>query len=337
MHYSDFQHFRDLLVARQQHLISWLGSMDGRKGGEEQKVRRLLRQIKEALERIERETFGVCKICHGSIEEETLELRPESEVCNECLNGEEKEVFDDDLRMAGKIQRALLPQSLPDIPGFSIAARWLPANEVGGDFYDFLPCGGDQQSRIIIADAMGKGVAAGIVMSSLHGALRVLSSDTHSPGRLLTRLNQWLCRNVPVTKFVSLACLCLERTGEAKTALTYANAGHCLPILARADGSVERLEITGGVLGVHEDFTYEEQKLSLSRGDFLMLYTDGVTELRNHQEDMFDDSRLIDFIRAHRDDPIETIIDKLIADLKEFSGVSGAIDDDVTIVILRKL
>lgn len=336
MEYSDIKRFKDLLVERRQNITDWLNSTGGKDNNEIEKVKELLGQIRGALERIECESYGKCKVCLDDIEVHTLEVRPEAEVCEDCLDNDGKESLEDDLKMAGKIQRALLPQRVPDIDGFSVAVKWLPASDVGGDYYDFLPCSGDQPSRIVVADAMGKGVSAGIVISSLQGALRVLSADIRSPGELIKKLNQWLCRNVPVTKFVSLLCLCLEQTSEKETLLSYVNAGHCLPILARNDGSIERVDSTGSLLGVHEHFTFKEKTLSLYKGDFLLLYTDGITELRDSRGEMFDDERLIEYICSNRHAPFNTIIDGLMKELVAFSGKTDGLDDDVTVVALLK-
>ncbi|UCD94221.1 MAG: hypothetical protein JSU69_10730, partial [Candidatus Zixiibacteriota bacterium] len=131
MEYAELMKFKDLLLGRRQLVAEWLNSAKGRDEREGDKVRALLRQIKEALERMECDTYGKCKVCQDEIETRTLEVRPEAEVCVDCLEEEEKESLDDDLQMAGRLQRALLPQAVPDIRGFSAAAKWLPAGEVG--------------------------------------------------------------------------------------------------------------------------------------------------------------------------------------------------------------
>lgn len=146
-------------------------------------------------------------------------------------------MLEEDLYLASKIHRALLPQTIPEIEGFEVEVRSLAARNIGGDYYDFLPGADSQTFRVVIADVMGHGLPAGLLMSNLQGALRILSSDIGVPGPLVTRLNQWLCRNVPVTKFVSMVCLNLEKTSGKETQVTYTNAGHCLPILIRSDGS----------------------------------------------------------------------------------------------------
>jgi len=336
MEYGEIAHFKNRLMEREQYLTAWLKSGASVAGDEMTKVRELLNQIRKALERIEHNTFGICKVCDGNIETSTLETRPETEVCDGCIEGEAKVSFEDDLRMAGKIQQALLPQTVPDIRGFQVAAKWLPANQVGGDYYDFLPCGGDEGARIVVADAMGKGVSAGIVMSNLQGALRVLCQDIHSPGQLVTKLNHWLCRNVPVTNFVSMLCVCLEETDADETTLTYVNAGHPMPILVRKDGRVKRLDVTGGILGVHEGFLYSENKVAISKGDLLFLYTDGVTEITNSNGDMFEDDLLIEFIRAQCRKPFDDVIENLLEELAAFCGDPNGLDDDLTIVTLLK-
>lgn len=336
MEYSEIIQFKNHLLEREHHITSWLKAGETVSNDEMTQVRKLLNQIREALERIEQGAYGVCKACRGLIETDTLELRPETELCNECLEGDSKISYDDDLRMAGKIQRALLPQTIPDIPGFRVGAKWLPANEVGGDYYDFLPCGDTNESRIVVADAMGKGVSAGIVMSNLQGAMRVLSQDIHSPGQLVTKLNQWLCRNVPVTNFVSMLCICLERTDSDETILTYANAGHPMPILVNGDGDITRLEVTGGILGVHDAFRYSENTMTLSRDDFLLLYTDGITEITNSDGAMFDDDHLVEFIRENCRRPFPGVIDNLLEELAAFCGSPDSLDDDLTVVTLLK-
>lgn len=337
MQVEDLEHFKDLLSTRNHRLSDWLNSMADADMAEAEKVRALVGQIKAALERIELRSYGKCVVCDGEIEHFHLEVQPEATICLGCLNEEEQALLEDDLRMAGRMQRALLPAQLPQIQGFSAAARWVAATVVGGDYYDFLPCGKpDQLSRVIIADAMGHGVSASLLMSNLQGALRVLSLELHSPAELVGKLNQWLCRNVATTKFISLVNLCLERTDADETMLTYANAGHCPPILARSDGSIERLEVTGGILGVHEEFAYGEGCMRLWSGDLIVLYTDGVTEATNSEGERFCEDRLLDFIDKHRRGGVESILDNLQQEIARFSGNANR-NDDLTLIALQKL
>lgn len=335
MELRDFEHFRDLLLERQQIIADWMNSGANLRDRESEVVRDLLNQIKDALNRIEDNSFGECKVCDGQVEPHQLEVQPIRRVCIDCFSAEEKALLEEDLFLASKIHRALLPQSVPRIKGFDLEVRSLAAGNIGGDYYDFLEGPNDDTMRIVVADAMGHGLPAGLLMSNLQGALRILSSDIDRPAPLISRLNQWICRNVPVTKFVSMACMCLHFAGKDETRVTYANAGHVPPIVIRSDGSLEQLDATGTVLGVHEDFAFEEGNFTLSPGDFLVLYTDGVTEALNAGDEEFGQERLAEFILSRRSKPFKGIVDDLLDRVVEFSNSSQAADD-ITAIVLRK-
>ena len=312
MQLTDLEHFRDVILERRQNLSQWLDSPGSARVDDAQKVRQVLGQIKEALDRIENDSYGCCDVCHDEIERHRLEVQPATQICLDCISEEEKTALEEDLYLASKIHRALLPQSMPAIQGVEVETRSLAAGSIGGDYYDFLSRTGSQTNRIIIADAMGHGLPAGLLMSNLQGALRILSEEIDSPSRLLSRLNIWLCRNVPVTKFVSLVCLSLVPRETRTTEITYTNAGHCPPILIRSDGTMERLEVNGGVLGVQDSFIYEERSVTLGSGDLLLLYTDGVIEAERPDGEQYEEKRLIEFLRAHRADASARIIDDLV-------------------------
>jgi sigma-B regulation protein RsbU (phosphoserine phosphatase) len=190
--------------------------------------------------------------------------------------------------------------------------------------------------RIVIADAMGKGLPAGLLMSNLQGALRVLSSELESPAELVGRLNGWLCRNVPVTKFISLVCVGLTEVNAEDTDVTYTNAGHCPPILIRKNGDIERLEVTGGILGVYKGFTYGQRSLSLRFGDAIPLYTDGIVECENADGEQYEETRLVEYLRDRRKDPADEIISSLVADVLGYTGAAQP-PDDLTAILLRKI
>jgi serine phosphatase RsbU (regulator of sigma subunit) len=336
MQISELEHFKDILLERQQNLNEWLNSATEIPPADLDKVRQLMTQIKDALSRIENKTYGVCHDCHEGVELHRLEVQPVTQICLGCISEKEREELEEDLYLASKIHRALLPQTIPVIDGFDIQVRSLAARSIGGDFYDFIPGVNNGVIRIVIADVMGHGLPAGLLMSNLQGALRILSSDIDSPAPLTARLNQWLCRNVPVTKFISLICLDLQITEEDKAKITYTNAGHCLPIMVKPDGSIRHLEVTGGVLGVHEEFTYEEKSLTMSSGDLLALYTDGIIEAMNAGGEFYEEDRLIDLLKVCRSDPPTNIVEKLVSSVLDFSGVSQAADDLTAIILSKK-
>jgi serine phosphatase RsbU (regulator of sigma subunit) len=277
----------------------------------------------------------MCQVCKDPVELYRLEVQPVTEVCLGCITTEERNRLEEELYLASRIHRALLPQHVARIDGFDIAVKSLAARVVGGDYYDFLPSRDGRIVRVMIADTMGKGLPAGLVMSNLQGALRVLADEIDSPALLLHRVNQWLCRNIPITKFVSVACIGIRTTNGGTARISHANAGHCPAILIRKDGSNESLNATGTLIGVHEDFTYTEESFEMSAGDMLLLYTDGVTEAENSAGEMYEEDRLIQFARDHHVLPADRFAEELMADVARFSGRSE-LSDDLTLIALRK-
>ncbi len=335
MQLSDLEHFRDILLERRQNLSDWLNSPRSIRTGEMKKASRILIEIRDALDRIKDETYGKCEVCCGEIELHRLETQPISQVCLDCISPEEKTALEEDLFLASKIHRALLPQSVPKIPGFDVNVRSIAASNIGGDYFDFLSGSDSRTFRVVIGDVMGHGLPAGLLMSNVQGALRILSSDIEEPGKLITRLNEWLCRNIPVTKFMSMVCLNIERTSDKESKLTYTNAGHCFPYLIRNDGSCEQLEVTGGVIGVDESFTFDERSLTLYSGDMLVLYTDGIIEAVNSFGETYNEQRLIQLINDCRENKKVETVESVIKSVLDFTENERA-EDDLTVLTLIK-
>jgi sigma-B regulation protein RsbU (phosphoserine phosphatase) len=333
---SDLEHFKKLLLEREHNVREWLGSPETPNEEDITKAQALLGEIKGSLGRVEKQSFGSCEVCKGDIELYRLEIQPVTEVCLACITAEERAQLEEELFLASKIHRALLPQSIERIDGCEVSVRSLAASIVGGDYFDFLPSNGSGATRVVIADTMGKGLPAGLLMSNVQGALRILAEDIISPCQLISRLNQWLCRNVPVIKFISLACVLLDTDRTNGHRLAYTNAGHCPGLLIHGDNSFEWLEPTGGVLGVHEGFAYEEKAVKFSPGDLLVLYTDGVTEAENGRGDMFGTDRLARFMQDHRSEPLELLIENLSAEVRLFSD-RPEFADDFTVIAIRKV
>ena len=335
MKLSDLEHFKDLLYEKEHNILEWLGSPTQAYEDDANKAQELLTQIKGAIGRIEDRSYGTCESCKDAIELYRLEVQPVTEVCLGCISAQERAMLEEELFLASKIHRALLPQNVEKIDGFEIAVKSLAARIVGGDYYDFLPARNTGVSRVVIADTMGKGLPAGLLMSNVQGALRVLSEDIISPQKLIGRLNEWLCRNVPVTKFISLICIAIEQDREHAFKLAYTNAGHCPAILIRNDGSTERLEPNGGVIGVHPGFEYEECQLQMSSGDLLVLFTDGVTEAENCRNELFGEERLLKYSVDHRSKSLDSFLDSLLTEVERFTE-RAELDDDLTVLLMRK-
>ncbi len=336
MKISDLEHFRDLLLERERALYEWEQSCAPVDKHDSDKAEQLLGEIRNALHRVNDHSYGTCKTCTGTMEMHRLEVQPVRQVCLDCIDEVERTSLEEELFLASKIHRALLPQQIERIPGFEVAAKSLAAHLVGGDYYDILPAANSGPARVVIADSMGKGLPAGLVMSNLQGALRILAQEHTEPAHLISHLNHWLCRNIPVTNFISLTCLALQTPDETESRLSYANAGHLPPIVVHPNGAVEQLDATGTVIGVHEDFRYEENQLTLTAGDLVLLYTDGVTEAEDSQGEMFGDKRLVKFAQNHRKEEPSTLILKLLEEINQFTKLSEPADD-LTVIALRKV
>jgi sigma-B regulation protein RsbU (phosphoserine phosphatase) len=202
----------------------------------------------------------------------------------------------DELRDAREIQNNLLPKNIPQIKDYEIAGMTQPVRHVGGDYYDVVRIS-ETQTVLCIADVAGKGMPAALLMSSLQAALKPLIWDSQSPRELCRRLNRILCEITPVGKFVSFFYAMLDSKNNC---LTYCNAGHNPPVLVRANGAASELNAAGAVLGQFPDWVYEQSELQLASGDTLLLFTDGLVEACNQDEEPFGEDRLIEIARENR-------------------------------------
>jgi sigma-B regulation protein RsbU (phosphoserine phosphatase) len=240
-----------------------------------------------------------------------------------------------ELDEARRIQRKLLPATLPQIDGCELAASWQPAAGVGGDCFDAIAFG-DSRLGLSIADVVGKGIPAALLMSNLQAAVRAFATEATAPGELCHQVNRILCGNIAEGRFISFF-YCTVDTDLG--ILTYANAGHYPAILVRVDGSVERLSTGGPVLGVFADASYDQRQISIARGDRLILFTDGITEVRpagidpqdpRHVE--FGEDALIALANDHRSCSAPALQARLSAAVSAFAG--GTFQDDATLIVL---
>ncbi|HEY7058336.1 MAG TPA: SpoIIE family protein phosphatase, partial [Vicinamibacterales bacterium] len=201
-----------------------------------------------------------------------------------------------ELAEALKIQKRLLPQQVPQIDGWELAVSWQPASGVGGDCFDTIRLG-DTRLAVSIADVVGKGIPAALLMSNLQAAVRAFASEVVEPRELCHQVNRILCGNIAEGRFISFFYAVLEATTGT---LVYANAGHYFPMLVSADGSVERLGTGGPVLGVIQNADYEQGRVTIASGDRLVLFTDGLTEARNRDDEEYGEPRLLEALIEHR-------------------------------------
>jgi phosphoserine phosphatase RsbU/P len=233
-----------------------------------------------------------------------------------------------ELEEARRIQRTLLPAVLPQMDGFELAASWQPASGVGGDCFDAIRFS-SHRLALSIADVVGKGIPAALLMSNLQAAVRAFATEAARPEELCERVNTILCGHISEGRFISFFyCVVDSEVGS----LTYANAGHFPPALIRADGTLIRLTSGGPVLGVLPAGTYESGTVPFGPGDRLILYTDGITEARSETDEEFGDERLLSMAVEHRACSAPALQARLVDAVATFTG--RRFTDDATLIVL---
>jgi sigma-B regulation protein RsbU (phosphoserine phosphatase) len=225
------------------------------------------------------------------------------------------------------IQRALLPVAMPHVAGCDLAAIWTPAYGIGGDCYDILPFS-DSSLAVSIADVVGKGLPAALLMSNLQAAVRAFSTAAIEPQALCTSVNRLLCRNITSGKFVTF---CYAVIDMAERCIRHANAGHNPPILMRRSGEVDRLAPTGLVLGIASDWVYASGVTDIHPGDRLVCFTDGITEAASEDGDQFGEDRLMECIAQYRDQP-SALLARAISE-RVTAWTRGSLSDDATLIV----
>ncbi|MGK2857127.1 MAG: PP2C family protein-serine/threonine phosphatase [Thermoanaerobaculia bacterium] len=234
------------------------------------------------------------------------------------------------LHLAAQIQDHLLPTKELAIAGYDVAGKSLAAQEVGGDYYDFVPMN-DGRWAVCLGDVSGKGLPASLLMANVQATIRLLVSMDLPATEAISRANSFLCRSTPTEKFVTFFFSVLD---PATNTLTFCNAGHNPPFLL--SGNERRgLRTNGLVLGMVDGFTYQQDSVKLLPDDLIVIYSDGVTEAIDPHEEEFGDRRLIDVARRHRAESAAEIVAAIADAVQEF-GAQQAQQDDITIVVLKR-
>ena len=257
---------------------------------------------------------------------------------NERKTAAEKETYrrelertEYEMETARGIQQSFLPESPPLIDRFELAALNLPAKQVGGDFYDFIPVSKDKWG-IIIADVSGKGVPAALFMALSKTLVRANVSDNTTAAQAIQKANHLISQEAKMGMFVTLFYAVLD---PEKRKLQYVNAGHNPPfIVKRNSGDVILLRAGGIAMGVMDDVTLEEKEIILDSNDILVFYTDGITEAINEEKEQFGEKRLIETITQNADLPVKDLIARVKDEVFDFAKGQPQFDD-FTLVLLK--
>lgn len=235
-----------------------------------------------------------------------------------------------ELEIAKHVQARLFPQELPHVPSLDYAGSCQQARQVGGDYYDFLALGRDRLG-LVIGDIAGKGIAAALLMANLQANLRSqCAMAIDEPERLLRSMNRLFFENTPESAY---ATFFYSEYDDKTGRLRYANCGHLAALLVRSDDRVERLDPTGTVLGLFNEWDCSVSETALFAGDTLALYTDGVTEACDGDYQEYGEERLVDCLQKHRELPSQHLVATVIDEVRRFCPHEQ--QDDITLVVAK--
>jgi len=243
----------------------------------------------------------------------------------------EKELLEKQVQLAREVQSRLLPGTSPAIPGYDIAGICIPADRIGGDYFDFIPLSHGRLC-ITVADVSGHGIPSALVMTAFRALVRTYARSKLEPARITQAINQHLPEYTGGNDYVTAIYAVLDSENGQ---FAYTSSGHPPPILVRTDGSLEVLEQRGPALGFIKDARYPTGKVVLNAGDVLVLYTDGVLEVTGTQGEEFGAERLTGIIQDGRTLPASQQVQEIIRTTRQFSDLAGY-PDDFTLVVIRR-
>ncbi len=242
----------------------------------------------------------------------------------------EKHRLDEELALARRMQRDLLPKRAPRLERFDIAGVNVPTEAVGGDYFDYIPLT-DKDLGIVVSDVAGKGVPAAFIMASLRAALRIEAFSRYAISSILSKVNDFLNESTKPEIFVTAFYGVLDVMDGI---LTYANAGHNPPILFRTEGDCEYLTEGGMLLGAFPGALYHEHRIRFNARDILILYTDGATEAENRAGDQFGVDKLEEVVRRAVAESPREIVRRLLKAIRKHTGSPG-LQDDITLMVIK--
>jgi sigma-B regulation protein RsbU (phosphoserine phosphatase) len=292
----------------------------------------LIKQVDSALEKLNHGTYGICEVCHDHVEEERLFIDPLVSVCLGCLNEAQQHALESDLEFAAKIRRNLLPKNNQSISGWDFSYHYNPAGPVSGDFTDIIPLN-DDSAIFIIGDVSGKGIAASLMMTHLHGLIHSLLSFGLPVNEIVKKANRLFNESTLYTNYATMVIGRAYPDGTIEIAV----AGHNPPLLVRK-GNVESIPATGVPVGLFADAEYDVNTFTLYEGDTLLLYTDGLTESVNESADggEYGEQRIIEQLASTNGEDPKVLIDELIQNHRTWLMDSKPADD-VTVLAVKRM
>lgn len=293
------------------------------------KIYRLLQQIDRTLERIDKGSFGICDVCHDPIEPERLAYDPMISVCLDHLNREQQRALEQDLELAGKVQRSLLPRENIKLNGWEFSYRYRPAGIVSGDFCDFFQLD-DKNFFFLIGDVSGKGISASLMMSQLHALIRSFLTFGLPLQEIVKRTNRLFCESILSNNYATM----VFGKGSPDGMIEFCIAGHNPPVLLK-EKEITKIKATGVPVGLFCGSEYAVSKHTLQPGNTILLYTDGLTESFSNGTE-YGEARLIEsFLQSGNKSP-DLLLDSLFDSHSAFMN-SAKPSDDVTVAVLKKV
>ncbi|HUO09937.1 MAG TPA: SpoIIE family protein phosphatase [Phycisphaerae bacterium] len=241
----------------------------------------------------------------------------------------EKDRLERQVQIAAEVQRRMMPAKAPKMAGLDIAALYVPCFELGGDFYDFIPLG-DHSVGVTVADVVGKGLPASLLMASVRAAMRAQADNVYDLDEIVSRVNKSMSLDMRSNEFITLWYGVLDYKNKQ---LTYSSAGHEPAILIR-DGKMRELGVGGMVIGVDPEQTYDKEVVQLQKGDILWIYTDGVPDAMNYAGDKFGKTRMREGLMKYAGESAEQICRQMLWETRRFVGLNRR-TDDTTIVVIK--
>jgi sigma-B regulation protein RsbU (phosphoserine phosphatase) len=237
--------------------------------------------------------------------------------------------LDHEIEIASQIQKTLLPKSLPNLPDVAVAGSTLSCHSVGGDCFDVIELGGGRHG-FFVGDVSGKGISAALLATLLQGVFFTTAAmDISLPG-VFSRVNQYLCERSGEDRYATVFYGILDKMGRFE----YVNAGHVPPLLRRKSGALEGLGSANFPVGMFVEAEYQSARINLDTGDFLVIYTDGVSEACNLQNDLFEEARLREIVEKFSGENVQELADSIREGMKAFTQGAPQ-SDDVTILVIQ--